>query len=42
MRQQSVIINAKEVIDIAAFTKGVYCLEIKNSEATFLQKVVVK
>ena len=42
VRQQSVIINAKEVIDIAAFTKGVYCLEIKNSEATFLQKVVVK
>ena len=42
VRQQSVIINAKEVIDIAAFTKGVYCLEVKNSEVTFLQKIVVK
>ena len=42
MRKQSVPINTKEVIDITAFAKGIYCLEVKNSEATFLQKIVVE
>ncbi len=42
VRKQSVPINTKEVIDITAFAKGIYCLEVKNSEATFLQKIVVE
>jgi len=42
VRQQSVAINAKEVIDIAAFAKGVYVLEIQQNEKSYLQKIVVE
>ena len=42
VRQKLVSINTKEVIDITAFAKGIYCLEVKNSEVTFLQKIVVE
>jgi hypothetical protein len=42
VRQKVVSINTKEVIDITAFAKGIYCLEVKNSEGTFLQKIIVE
>ena len=42
VRQKLVPINTKEVIDITAFAKGIYCLEVKNSKGTFLQKIVVE
>ena len=42
VRQQSVAINAKEVIDITAFAKGVYFLEIESKNGRFLEKVVVE
>ena len=36
------LLKVKEVIDIAAFVKGVYFLEIESKNGRFLEKVVVE
>ncbi len=35
-------IHAKQTIDVSAFVKGVYLLEVKNKEESFFQKIVVQ
>jgi hypothetical protein len=35
-------IHAKQTIDVSAFVKGVYLLEVKNKEESFFQKIVVE
>ena len=34
--------NAKEILDVSTFEKGVYHLEVKNNEVSFIQKIVVQ
>ena len=34
--------NAKEILDVSTFEKGVYHLEVKNNEVSFMQKIVVQ
>ena len=42
MKQQSIAIDAKQVIDISPFAKGIYLLEITNDDGRFSEQLIVE